>query len=187
MEQDPPSPRSHAQPADESPGEDAGHREALEPRQDEAVPLPGGWTSNEVSIADTVESVPDVQPVLQFRPADHAFLPSRDTNLVENPASTASYPPFEDLAVDEALIRLDYPTFEPQPAVVAPDPAKPDSLVYGALLRFNTATDRLLRLLGPLGWSLRTAAGRHLLGWFGMVLLVGAVALFLGSWLGWTR
>ncbi len=57
---------------------------------------------------------------------------------------------------------------------------------YWLLTPINRAYDRALAWLGPLGKPLATPAGRNLLGWLGLIMLLGAAALCLGGWLGWT-
>lgn len=57
---------------------------------------------------------------------------------------------------------------------------------YWLLTPINRGYERALASLGPLGKPLATPAGRNLLGWLGLIMLLGAAALCLGGWLGWT-
>jgi hypothetical protein len=54
------------------------------------------------------------------------------------------------------------------------------------LVRVNQAFDRLTYPLGATGYWLRSAAGRDVLGWSGVLLITGSVAWAVLDWLGWT-
>lgn len=69
------------------------------------------------------------------------------------------------------------------PAVAATCPRS--TLPYRAAVRVNSGLERIFLALGPLGRPFLSDWGREWLGWVGLVLLVAAVALALGMWLGW--
>jgi hypothetical protein len=74
-----------------------------------------------------------------------------------------------------------------QQLVGAAPPPPPPGPFLRLLLAMNRVIDRLILFLGPLGTPLVTPAGRNLMGWIGLVCLVGAVALLAGGWLGRLR
>jgi hypothetical protein len=56
----------------------------------------------------------------------------------------------------------------------------------GPLGRLNLLFDRCAVALGGPGLWLVRAEGRAVLGWIGILLLLGAVAILIGDWLGWS-
>jgi hypothetical protein len=97
-----------------------------------------------------------------------------------------------DDAATDALLTADKPA--PQPAPVAPrrEAARPlppssASWTYGALVVWDRAFRRLTRRLGPIGWLLRTAGGRVILGALGLAFWIVSLAWLIHDWLRWTR
>jgi hypothetical protein len=60
------------------------------------------------------------------------------------------------------------------------------SVSYETLVGVNRVLETFLGLLGPLGRPFLSDGGRNVLGWLGLILLIGSTALALGVWLGWT-
>lgn len=63
---------------------------------------------------------------------------------------------------------------------------QPESALHRGLIAVNDAYEATGRVLGPAGKPLTAPATRNLLGWLGILFLLAAAALILGSWLGWT-
>jgi hypothetical protein len=113
--------------------------------------------------------------------------------LIETPPHPAVNPPHRPMAVPEPAPLTNEvvpPSLLPQvEALLAsvPDPSSPPASlgVYLPLLWLNQAFDGCTLLLGPSGVKLRSQAGRMLLGFAGVVLLLGSVTWFLKDWLGW--
>jgi hypothetical protein len=66
-------------------------------------------------------------------------------------------------------------------------PAENPSLGHRTLVGINTAFDRGVSCLGPLGRLLTTPVGRQVLGWLGILLLSAAGFWVLADWRGWFR
>jgi len=55
-----------------------------------------------------------------------------------------------------------------------------------AARHFDQRAEQTLRTLGPIGRAVFHPTGKALLGWLGLVLLLGSAGLLLGLWLGWS-
>lgn len=64
-------------------------------------------------------------------------------------------------------------------------PAK-RALIYRMLVRVDATFAWTLGLMGPVGEALATEKGKAWLGWLGVVCLLGAAAMAIGLYLGWT-
>lgn len=123
--------------------------------------------------------------------------------LLETPSHPAVNPPHRILAVTELTAE---PLSVPTPAPLTNDVAPPSLLpqleallanmpaasppsaslgVYLPLLWINQAFDGCTLILGPSGTKLRSQAGRMMLGFVGVVLLMASATWFLRDWLGW--
>jgi hypothetical protein len=126
--------------------------------------------------------------------------------LVEMPLHPAVNPPHRPMAAFEPAAVAPVPPLFPPPAPLTndvvppsllpkveellasvPDPSpSPASLgVYLPLLWINQAFDGFTLILGPSAAKLRSQAGRMLLGFAGVVLLLASATWFLKDWLGW--
>lgn len=118
---------------------------------------------------------------VEFRPVPLASdLPFEGEDEVLPPAEpfrTESADQQSEPAVDEYI--------EEEPAPPRKEPAHPAER-RGPLVRANQAFDRLTYPLGPTGYWLRSAFGRDVLGWAGVLLITGSVAWAVLDWLGWT-
>jgi hypothetical protein len=94
----------------------------------------------------------------------------------------------DDPSTDETLAQLGFPALPPEPARRPIQPAvRRGSRLIRGLVVFNAMHDRILGRLGSLGRTVATRQGRNFLGWVGVVLFFGSLALCVGSWFGWTR
>jgi hypothetical protein len=79
----------------------------------------------------------------------------------------------------------------PVPQWQAPKPTVEESVpvMIWPLVALNWIFDLLTYLLGPLGGWLRSAGGRNVLGWLGIVMIFGAIGWAIADWYGidWTR
>jgi hypothetical protein len=138
--------------------------------------------SPEESLVELIPA-PLLDPLeVEFRPVPLASdLPHDGEDEVLAPAEpfeTASTAAQYEEAADEYVDEEAEP--ERAPAVVATLPRR------GPLVRVNQAFDRATYPFGPAGYWLRSAVGRAVLGWVGVLLITGSVAWAVLDWLGWT-
>jgi hypothetical protein len=120
-----------------------------------------------------------------FAPAPYPYsmvygqpLPS-EPQLVAAPA-TSAIEAFSPAASGNAL-----PLWQQAPQTID----EPLPFMLWPIYLFNRSFDIVTYLLGPLGSWLRKPAGRHTLGWLGILMILGAIGWGVADWYGldWTR
>ncbi|HEY1376472.1 MAG TPA: hypothetical protein VGF55_06740 [Gemmataceae bacterium] len=115
------------------------------------------------------ESAPPV-----WRAETVAFAPARPEPTPQPPLSAPTPHANPAVRVDPA------PVNRPQAAEPAPLPLWP-------LVAVNRVFDAVMPWLGPPGQWLCTRAGRNLLGYAGLGMILGGAAWAAGGWFGWPR
>jgi hypothetical protein len=79
--------------------------------------------------------------------------------------------------------------WSPAPPQQAAKPQEPLPVLLWPLWGFNRLFDVVFYLFGPLGGWLRRPFGRKVLGWLGILMILGAIGWGVADWYGmeWTR
>ena len=161
------------------------------PAQAEVVPAEVPW-------ATAIDPTPTPLPLPRFR------LPP----VVAMPASVPTFPPppRQSPLVFGSQMPLPpmaepvqgYPSTTAAPVsrpagLAAPGPKTaidfPVPWTWWPIIGFNRLVEVLLYCFGPLGAAFTKPLGRNLIGWLGVLMILGAIAWGIADWLGvdWTR
>jgi hypothetical protein len=103
-------------------------------------------------------------------------------------AETVAYAPSQPEPTPQPPLSTPVAQFEARPAPRAqPQVEDPTPIPLAPLVGLNRAFDAVMICFGPPGQWFCTTAGRNLLGYAGLALLLGSAAWTATGWFGWPR